>query len=235
MSRTRPETTRDLSYFYASVYGDLQYTGLLGRLQGIVHRLMERPYDGLPADVILEVGAGNGQHVRHVRSRTSTYYETDLAVGEGLDHAGERRVGDLRVVRCEADAEDLRDFDDDSVDRVVATCLLAHLPHTERALAEWRRVTRDGGHITIYVPAEPGLMLRLGRAVATAPKARRLGSDFHNVVNRDHKNSYLHMKAVVRHVYADDDVRWRRYPFAFASWNFNLFAIVDVTVRKPGA
>jgi len=82
----------------------------------------------------------------------------------------------IRNVQTVADAQVLP-FLDNSFGRVIATCLLLHLQEPELALLEWRRVTENNGLITILIPTEPGLLLRLSRALLTSPKARRLGFD----------------------------------------------------------
>jgi len=66
-------------------------------------------------------------------------------------------------------------FPDQCFDRVIATCLIAHLKDPEVALTEWRRVLRKGGELTMYVPCELGFSLRLFRKLFLAPKAKRLG------------------------------------------------------------
>ena len=85
-------------------------------------------------------------------------------------HVGTRPGVSYRV----ADAQGLP-HDDDIADRLIATCVLLHLEKPESALLEWRRVTRPGGVVTIYVPNEPGLLTRLGRGVTTKRAAVRAG------------------------------------------------------------
>lgn len=61
----------------------------------------------------------------------------------GLDIAG----GDIR-----GDARDLSMFADGGLDYVYSSHLLEHLPDPEKALAEWWRVIKVGGHLTLYLP-----------------------------------------------------------------------------------
>lgn len=64
--------------FYSSDYQRLLNEGAVGFVSKLVHKSMEH---GLSADNfsnILEVGAGLGQHLPHVKSQWANYYETDI-------------------------------------------------------------------------------------------------------------------------------------------------------------
>lgn len=228
MSKPDPKelNTHPADYF-SEAYQDVMYTGVIGFYSRLVHRLMERPFANTHAPIIVEVGAGAGQHAPFVQGSFDTYFQTDLdptLASQGFPQ-------DPRVVSQAANAEALSEFTDDSVDRVIATCLLAHLDHPERALEEWRRVTKPGGSISIYLPTEPGMLLRFLRHFAVAPKSKRHGQDHLSIVYRDHRNHYPGMKHMIKTVFVDDQVRFKRFPTRFLGWNFALFEIVQITVE----
>ena len=202
------------------------YTGVIGFYSRLVHRLIDRPFQGQTTRIMLEVGAGAGQHAQHVSTVFETYYQTDA----NAELIGQQHPMDARVIPLVANAEDLSTFDTDSVDRLVATCLLAHLDHPEQALAEWRRVVKPGGSISIYLPAEPGMLLRFLRHAAVAPKSRRLGQDHLSIVYRDHRNHYPGMRQMIRLAFPQDEIRRRRFPTRWLGWNFSLFEIVHIVV-----
>lgn len=210
--------------YFRDSYDDVMYTGAVGRYSAFVHRLMERPYRDVASHTILELGAGKGQHRQYVTSHYDEYWEVDidpqlLSAGDGTDP---------RVRRFAWNAESLDEVDDARVDRLVATCLLAHLTHPEDALREWRRVLKPGGHAAIYIPAEPGMLLRAGRAALVAPKSRKLGQDHHGVVYRDHRNHYPGMRRILVDTFRDDKVRRVRFPLPFVGWNFAVFDIFHI-------
>src|ERR1700722_16544061 len=144
--------------------------GNVGRAVAVAHRQMERGVDERFATV-LEVGAGTGQHRENGHHAYEKYVETDLRTPERTE---ESLGANATLIREQADAASL-DYPDGTFDRLIATCLLMHLPDPEHALAEWRRVVRVGGLVTIYVPSEPGLAVRVTRACTTARKLRKLG------------------------------------------------------------
>ncbi|MDX6678429.1 MAG: hypothetical protein QOE31_2481, partial [Solirubrobacteraceae bacterium] len=75
---------------------------------------------------------------------------------------------DVETVAC--DAEDLP-FDDDSFDLVLGHAVLHHIPHLDRAFAEFRRVLRPGGRFVFA--GEPS---QTGDRIAAYPKRAALRS-----------------------------------------------------------
>jgi len=215
---------RDGDYF-AGDYQQVMYTGAVGYFSRLTHRLMDRPFRSVRTPVVLEVGAGAGQHANYAETDFDRYYITDISAEVIGHYAG----SDERMIARVADAENLIDFADESVDRVVATCLLAHLTNPETALNEWRRVVKPGGNLSIYVPAEPGMLLRLLRHVAVVPKARKIGNDHLAIVYRHHRNHYPSMKTIITSVFAEDNVIRKRFPTRLLGWNFSLFEIYHIT------
>ena len=197
--------------YFADDYQRVMYSGVIGFYSRLTHKLLDLPFRGTDTPVILEVGAGIGQHACFTKTNFSHYYLTDISgdvVRRGL-------VEDSRVIPQVADAQNLTDFQDESVDRLVATCLLAHLDKPEEALREWRRVLKPSGTASIYVPAEPGMLLRLLRHTAVAPKSRKLGNDHLSIVYRDHKSHYPRMRLLIESVFSNDAIRRRRFPTRF--------------------
>ena len=224
-SRDPDSTLEPDGEYFAGDYQQVMYTGAVGFFSRLTHKLMDRPFRSVRTPVILEVGAGAGQHAEYVTTDFDTYYMTDISPEVISKYSG----GDKRVIPKVADAENLVDFADDSVDRVVATCLLAHLTNPEEALMEWRRVVKPGGSLSIYVPAEPGMLLRLLRHTAVAPKARKIGNDHLATVYRHHRNHYPSMKVMIRSVFASDKVIRKRFPTRILGWNFSLFELYHIT------
>jgi ubiquinone/menaquinone biosynthesis C-methylase UbiE len=215
------------SEFYSKMMGH-DSEGLLSILWKYPHILMEKPFKSNKDLRILELGFGEGEHIGFVRDDFREYLATDL------DSARlERAQGSLpdRAKTMQVDAVKLP-FPDESFDRVIATCLIAHLPEPEDALREWRRVTKPGGSITVYVPCEPGFALRLFRKLVTAPKAKKLGFDGFNLyISRDHRNDAFRILNIASEVFSPDRFRLVFRPFLIRSWYLNLFSIIQVTKR----
>ena len=216
------------SEFYESSFDGLYATGFTGFLKGIVHKLMEFPFRNSRVEKILEVGAGRGIHLNYVNGEFDKYFMTDIVIDKDLKF----KDSPEKLFIMEQDAQNLN-FENDIFDRVIATCLIAHLDDPISALGEWRRVTKDKGDITIYIPCEPGLLLRLFRFVFIFPKSLLKGiSEFNSSIVLEHRNSYLLVKHSLKKEFYGDDLQIRRYPFPFLSWNFNIFAIASIKVNK---
>jgi ubiquinone/menaquinone biosynthesis C-methylase UbiE len=142
-------------------YGDIGRKQVRGKL----HKLLGKP---LPTfERSLEIGCGTGYFTLNmlqdgvVREATAT----DISPGM-LDalQANAARIGvDVRTVACDAEA---LPFADASFDLVLGHAVLHHLPHLDRAFAEFRRVLRPGGRFLFA--GEPS---RSGDRIAAYPKA----------------------------------------------------------------
>jgi phosphatidylethanolamine/phosphatidyl-N-methylethanolamine N-methyltransferase len=217
----------DPSEYFSEAYQDVMYKGVVGTYSRLVHKLMERPYRGMDTPRILEVGSGFGQHAEFVASDFVEYIQSDFdPVLVARQHPD-----DPRVIPTVANAEDLSQFPDQSFDRVIATCLLAHLDNPERALGEWHRVLKPGGSLCVYVPAEPGILLRFLRHVVVAPKSKKLGQDHLSIVYRDHRNHLPGMRYMIKHAFRGDKLRKKRFPTGLVGWNLALFDVYFVTKR----
>ncbi|HEY2042849.1 MAG TPA: class I SAM-dependent methyltransferase, partial [Jatrophihabitans sp.] len=117
-------------------------------------------------------------------------------------------------------------FADASVDRVIATCVLLHLPRPEQALQEWRRILRPGGVASIYVPNEPTLITRAGRAITTRRAARRAGfQGFDLMIAREHINHGWGLDQMIRYVFRDDVLRARTWPIPHGPMSSRVFTV----------
>ena len=99
------------------------------------------------ADVVLDVGAGEGQLARAVQDRTG-------AAVVGLDPAwaqiaeAERRAGGPVYLRAECAALPVRDA---SADAVVVCLVFEHVDDLDAALLEVARVLRPGGRLLLFL------------------------------------------------------------------------------------
>lgn len=225
-SKKRAALSSSPEEYFQNAYQQVMYTGLAGIYSVFVHYLIERPFRGQSTPRVIELGAGHGQHAKHVRTKVDEYIELDI--DPALAPRGPRAANGAPVKRVVGNAEDLSGFKSQSFDRLIATCLLAHLDHPEDALREWRRVVKPGGSLTIYVPAEPGMLLRLARRIFMVRKAARFGQDHMATIYRDHRNHFPGMQSAISSVFADDCITRQRFPFKKAGWNLSLFEIVHI-------
>jgi len=144
--------------------------GAIGRdqVRFKLQKLLGRPLPAFGSS--LEIGAGTGYFTLNMLQDgvVREAVATDISRGM-LDalQANATRIGvAVQTVAC--DAEDLP-FDDDSFDLVLGHAVLHHIPHLDRAFAEFMRVLRPGGRFVFA--GEPS---RTGDRIAAHPKRAAL-------------------------------------------------------------
>ncbi len=180
---------------------------------------MEYGFKNSYASQILEVGAGNGYHKKFCNSKYDSYIESDI-----------RESINGKIILL--DAEKLSSFKDATFDRIIATCLLAHLNNPEAALKEWRRCVKNGGIISIYVPCEPGAALRLFRLLTTNIKSRIKKVDHYKFHYLEHRNYYINLNYLIHDAFRQDKIKIRKFPFGFLTWNMNFFYVYEISVKR---
>ena len=222
----------NLDEYYQKHYLQIINQGPVGFISKIVHWSMEHlPYSvtrlRMNPQVILELGAGHGQHLQFVKKSYSEYLMTDLRP-ENIPVQLAR--GGIKIYNESVDAHKLP-FPDDRFDRVIATCLLIHLQDPQKALEEWKRVLKNDGTLTIYIPCETGLLLRIAQQLSTRRSQRKLGIDAEYLHRIEHPYSYLYLKSMIQHVF-NENLFIRKFPFVFGSWNFNLWSVISIKNKK---
>jgi len=213
------------SDWYQTGYRKCYYTGTLGIFYGYVHRIMENRYSkNLFFKNILEIGAGNGEHLKYVKCQYEKYILSDI------ETTGLERFRDNTNIEIQNwDCTDMIDVKSGSIDRLIATCLLVHVIDPFKALQEWRRVVAIDGNLTFYVALEPAFVLRLIRRLFIWPKSKKLGAHSPEILAySEHRNHYPAMRAYIKEVFKNDRIKRVRYPF-FLPWNFAFFEIYHVT------
>lgn len=222
----------NVEYFYSNHYSELignRSSGLLSFLWKYPHKLLEEGHSSSEKLDILELGAGEGEHISFVLPNFRTYLMTDI--DEARLKRFDQQNQDPRVAIQRTDATRLP-FEDNRFDRVIVTCLLIHLNNPEQALKEWRRVTKPGGVIDIYLPCEPGLALRLFRMLVTKPKAVKSGFTGYDLfMARDHLTSTQRLLELISFVYLEDEIKSKYRPFIIPSWYLNLFITLRIRIR----
>ncbi len=185
--------------------------------------------DGL--QTILEVGAGSGHHFPNVKAGFSKYIMTDgsaemLAIAR--EKFSQQTASGVMVIE-QRDATRL-DYPDGSVDRLIATHVLEHLPNPVNVLREWNRVVRPGGVISIVLPCDPGLLWRLGRHLGPRRNAQRRGLAYDYLQAAEHINSIFNLTVFIRHHFENVTESW--YPARMAVPDLNLFYICHIQTVK---
>jgi ubiquinone/menaquinone biosynthesis C-methylase UbiE len=216
------------SEFYSRMIGH-DSKGIFSYLWKYPHKLMEKPFRTNQGLKILELGAGEGEHISFVAGDFSQY------VAQDINAQRLKRVDffqNPRIVTISGDATQLN-FPNETFDRLIATCLLAHLRDPESALSEWRRVLKVDGRLTVYLPCDPGIALKIFRNLFSKQKAQKLGYRGYDLfIAREHINPVQNLIIFLRNIYKLDIVRFQYFPFGIRSCGLNLFIVVQI--RKTG-
>jgi phosphatidylethanolamine/phosphatidyl-N-methylethanolamine N-methyltransferase len=215
-----------LRLWYQEYYSTTSATANGSMFERYMHRSMELPFTSSDSyQRILEVGGNRGEHVPYIRHAFQTYVLSDLYMPD-LTEAVDV---DPRVVAEAADVQDLP-HEDGEFDRLIATCLLHHVPDPFAALREMRRVVKPGGRITILLPADPGLGYRTAQRITSGRSARRqgIGEFFELVHSVDHLNHFSSIARQIDYVFRQDSLSTSWRPLRVPSWNINLFTVKQI-------
>lgn len=214
---------------WAALYEDVNYDeGLAGYFLKKSHVWAERPWGpDTHFSRVLEVGAGTGVHIDHVRHSFDSYTMTDLnpPLMDQISTAGTGSGG--QVITEVQDATRLS-YEDDSFDRLIAAHVLEHLPKPHEVLQEWTRVLKPGGVLTLVLPCDPGVAWRLGRYAVARKKFIEAGLDYDYWMAREHINAINNLVAFVRHFFPRVEEQW--LPFRVPSMDLNLFYITHIEI-----
>ena len=216
-------------------YNDVYYTGSLGRFEKWTHRALEKQEFNSLYSVVVDIGGGDGQHIPYLRSDFEHYYILDVIDNsKKLNRNFENKNFD-KIKFILGNAERLP-FGDDTVDRIILTCILHHVDSPKKVLSECRRVLRPGGILSIYLPCDPGFLYRIIRHFAAhikyARKTKRAISEIKYLWAVEHKNHVLGLSVIIKNIFKNDTIIHRIYPFYFGSWNLNLFQIFQIKKLK---
>lgn len=209
--------------FYERVVGE-HAKGPMAYLSSYPHKLLEQPFPSNDEFVILELGCGQNEHFRFVANDFSRYYALDLIKPRQVP-----TYPNFEFI--EASATNIP-LDNSSVNRVVLTCLLLHLNDPEKVLLEIKRVLNSPGFVSIYVPTEPSLLLRLFRAISSKRHAKKLGYEGYDLfIARDHITYFSRILTLIRYHFDDFDISIRYRPFFVPFWNLNAVCVIQIVSR----
>jgi phosphatidylethanolamine/phosphatidyl-N-methylethanolamine N-methyltransferase len=205
--------------YYDEYYNSLIEGGAIGIVASIYHKKLESRHNS-KFSTVLEVGAGSGQHFKYVKHDFDTYISSDLRKpAEQLNLGSDKRL-EFRVL----DAQNLESIETGSIDRLIATCVLPHLPDPESALKEWRRVVKDGGVLDLYIPAEPSILLDIAQRLTTKRKVQSFGLDYSKMRYSGHRMHYPLLIMLINNIFSEDQLEVRHFPLRIPYWQFSLWS-----------
>ncbi len=179
---------------------------------------------------VLELGAGNGEHLEYVRYQVAQdYVALDIrepTTSNFVDGLSADFRSKVRFVQ--GNAENL-EFGDNEFDRTFSTCLLHHVDDPLGVMMEARRVTKPGGEIALALPTDPGLANRFIKKFVSFPRMSKLTQlDPKLIYALDHHNHIGSLLELAKFAFAKDDLKFHFLPLRIASWNMNLAVVIHV-------
>ena len=208
--------------YFESHYSDLTTSWLGNYVNDYFHKKME---SSLPLDnysKVLELGSLHGYHKRFVKHSYEIYYETDILT------KNKQTIG-KDYIKMNQDAENLKDFKDNSVDRIIATCLLAHLKNPEKTLQEIKRVIKKDGTVTLWVANDPSILLRVIQVLFRKPAFKKKGLDYDALQYRQHINYFTQINFLINYEFKDFTIIKKSLPFKKFWYHFNLVTIYQIS------
>lgn len=222
---------KDVEMFYKDDYVNVFTNNRVKFLLKGIHKKLDKPFRNKTNLKIIEVGAGHGQHFMLTKLKTDRYVELDLREFKNLKLDDSKSIENKRT-RVVGDAETLDVVKSNEFNGLIATCLLAHLSDMHKSLENWRRVVKHNGLITIYVPCEPGIVLRIARFFTTKKLISKLGYDHSSIHWTEHRNHFPGMQTAIKKVFKLDKITERKFPTRFLSWDFNFYSIFVIQIQK---
>lgn len=131
-----------------------------------------------PRGRVLEVGCGIGTLTRKILSTPGVDALHAIDMEPVYVERVRRAIEDDRLTVTAASLESFRpprcpEAADEAFDTIVCSNVLEHIEDDRRALAEFQRMLRPGGHALVLVPAHPSLYCGLDRELSHFRRYRR--------------------------------------------------------------
>jgi ubiquinone/menaquinone biosynthesis C-methylase UbiE len=218
------------SSYYEVDYSIVANRGIASPFVYYMHSKVEKHSTTSDKAKILEIAAGNGEHLSHRRTIGNLYVLSDYnpRMLENAKNRFKNSEYKNSLSFVSANIYTLP-FDDESFDQIVVTCLLHHLADLNKAFMEIKRVIKPKGRITIYVSCDPGVVNRIIRKLIIIPRVRKYSKiNYENFIATEHFRHFSSIRTILRNFFYDDSIREYFYPLKLKSWNFNAFCIFEI-------
>ncbi len=218
--------------FFERAYDDVNYgKSLAARVLARGHVVLERPFDAKRHfGVVLEVGAGHGEHADYIRHSYDRYIMTDWRADEMRRRWTPEQCKPRKI---EIDAQDATKltYADNSADRLIASHVLEHLLEPHKVLREWSRVVKDGGIISVALPCDPGFLWRFGRNFGPRKNNIAKGNTAYDYwMAREHVNAIQTLHTMIDYYFPERQESW--FPAIIPSFDCNLIFVTHLVNQK---
>lgn len=227
MDKMKHEIVKDFySNYYSKIFNSTPKTKLsfVSLSYRLTHYLLEKRVPRKSGIHILEIGAGSGEHLRFVKDDFLSYTMVDI-----IDP--DFKIADQRLRYLKSDVDKLN-FPEQSFDRIIITCVLHHLEDPYSVISQLKKWLKVDGNLSIFLPCDPGLAVRVNRYLFVSRKSRKYGFAKYDLFNAlEHKNHVWGLEVILKEIFDGYDLNKKYYPFYWPSKNLNLFSIWQI--RRP--
>lgn len=176
--------------------------------------------------VVLDVGSGMGYHLKFEQLPPwRTYINTDA------NRAMLERITHPAVHKAAATCGQLP-FSDSSVDVIIASHILEHLPQLRTDLYELHRVLKPDGTLLVVLPCDPGWLWRTLAAISPSRRRlRQLGIDYDVVMRHEHVNPYATCLQALQGEFSIASQAF--YPALIPNHNLNVLHCLALSHKQP--
>lgn len=172
---------------------------------------------------ILDVGSGMGYHLKFEQTSAKRKY-----ICLDNDPAMLKRIKGKYVTTLVGTCS-LIPLPDKSIDVIIASHILEHLPKLSSDLKELKRVLKDDGTLIVVLPCDPGLLWKtLTYITPSRWRLKKLGIDYDVVMNHEHVNSFNKCTSAIKKEFSLSNEKY----FPFFIRNFNLNVLYGSTYTK---
>lgn len=203
--KTRPPLSADLQAIYARQYKENRQGGttaasLAQRLEAWMHRQVAADVGSGALRETLELGAGTLNQLRY-EPFTHPYDIVEPFAELFADAAERGRIRHAYADIAEAPANA-------RYDRVTSIAALEHICDLPLVLARSAQLLGPDGVLRAAIPAEGGLLWRLGWSLTTGLEFRlRHGLDYGELMRHEHVNTAAEIEALVKTLFAEVEIR----------------------------
>ena len=174
---------------------------------------------------ILDVGSGMGYHLKFEKlsnKRTYICLDKDPTMIDKIQTPGVKKmVGSSSKILLK----------DNSIDLIIASHVLEHLPHLRSDLKELKRILKKNGKLIVVLPCDPGKLWRVLTFITPSRwRLRRLGIDYDIVMKHEHVNTFETCMRELREVFTVDQEKY--YPFLIKKYNFNILCCLTLSPKQ---
>jgi SAM-dependent methyltransferase len=219
----KASTTIDLwKKSYSSDQENLYKNFIIRSLFDLGHKYIvkkDKDIDG----TILDIGSGMGYHLKFETLSERRKYICLDSDGTMLD-----RIKTPGVKKIAGSCSNIP-LKTESLDVIIASHIVEHLPDLAGDLQELFRVLKPRGKLIVVLPCDPGLLWRLSSYITPSRRRlKRIGIDYDEVMRHEHVNPFKKCKTELQRLFIFEDEVY--YPFLVPSFHLNLLCCL--TGRK---